>query len=35
MNWLKECVAEVVAKEISVQRFDGTTLEAATSSMAR
>ena len=32
---LKECVVEVVAEEISVHRFEGTTLEAATSPIAR
>ena len=27
---LKECVAEIVAQTLSIQRFDGTTLHAAT-----
>lgn len=33
IDLLKECVAEVVAEEISVHRVEGTTLEAATTSM--
>jgi hypothetical protein len=32
---LKECVVEVVAEAVSVQRFEGTTLDAATAALAR
>jgi hypothetical protein len=30
---LKECVVKVVAEAVSVQRFEGTTLDAATAAM--
>lgn len=31
---LKECLAEVVAEAVAVQRFEGTTLDAVTAAMA-
>jgi len=31
---LKECVAEVVAKEVTIQRLEGSTLDAVTAAMA-
>ena len=30
---LKECVVKVVAETVSIQRFEGTTLDAATAAM--
>jgi hypothetical protein len=30
---LKECVVKVVAEAVSVQRFEGTTMDAATAAM--